>query len=125
MAIRIPFTKVRIKIDLGRIGNEFEGFARADADKVVAALKATMIGDAAVDVVKALRDRDMTGKEKLEAAVREIAPLIVRYAAGGGVPALIGDVEDLTRQLIQSVYVDTQSTGFRKIVGALKELLGL
>lgn len=100
-------------------------FWKAEADKVVAALKNTEIGDAVADSIVAISDANLSGAEKFSKVVGEIAPLVLNYVNRGGVNAVIEDVEDLARQLVQSTYNDVMSTGFGKIVRALRDLLGL
>lgn len=77
-------------------------------DRVVAALKETEIGDAAVDSVRALMDKDMPGSVKLETVVKEIAPRIALYAAAG-LPQLQKDAEHVARHLAQSVFVEVKA----------------
>lgn len=94
-------------------------------DHVVVALKKTKLGDAVVDSINAVASKDLTGSQKFEAVVSEIGPRVVEYVQAGGTKAAAADVEDLTRALVQSVYVEVKSVGFEKIVGALIKLLKL
>jgi hypothetical protein len=105
--------------------NALKEAAGTEADRVVAALKQTEIGDAVVDSIKAIDNQALTGQQKFEIVVAEVAPIILRYVQNGGVKAAIGDVEDLGRQLVQSVYNSVKSKGFGKIVSGLVKLLGL
>lgn len=104
---------------------EAGAFIDTEADKVVAALKQTAIGDAVADSICALKNKDMSGGEKFAAVLAETAPVILGYIKDDGIDAVIDDVEDLARQLVQSVYNDVMSTGFGKIVADIKRLLGL
>jgi hypothetical protein len=102
-----------------------KSWVASEADKVVAQLKTTHIGAAVVTAINDFKSKTMTGSEKFAGVLGQIAPLVLSYAMAGGVPAAIGDVEDLARQLIQSTYNDLQTTGVGKLVTALKGLLGL
>jgi hypothetical protein len=108
-----------------RLTGEVSGFINTEADRVVLALKQTSLGDAVLDSIEAIADDDMPGNEKFQKVVSEVAPLVLHYVASGGVPALLDDVEDLARHLVQSVYNDMKSTGFGKLVKQLVDLLGL
>ena len=104
---------------------EAEDFIDTEADKVVAALKQTEIGDAVADSIRAIKDANLSGQEKFAAVVGEIGPVVLDYVISGGIPAVLDDVEDIARQLVQSVYNDVMSTGFGKILADIKRLLGL
>ena len=100
-------------------------FIETEADRVVAALKQTSIGDAVVDSIEAIVSADLTGQQKFERVVSEIGPLVLKYVQGGGIKAALDDVDDIARQLVQSVFVSVKSTDFGKLVQQLLRLLGL
>lgn len=100
-------------------------FWQAEADKAVAILKQTEIGDAVADSIKAIKDAEMSGLEKFQAVVGEIAPLLLDYVSKGGIPAVIDDVEDVARQLVQSVYNDVMSTKAGSVIKAILKVFGL
>lgn len=104
---------------------EAEDFIETEADKVVAALKQTEIGDAVADSIRAIKNADLSGQDKFAAVVSEMGPVVLDYVISGGIPAVLDDVEDIARQLVQSVYNDVMSTGFGKLLKDLKALLGL
>lgn len=99
--------------------------AEPAADRVVAALKRTELGDMVIDSINAVASEELTGAQKFEVVVSETAPRVLRYVQSGGIPALEADVMDLTRALVQSAYLELRSVGFNKIVGALVKLLGV
>lgn len=100
-------------------------FWKAEADKAVALLKQTEIGDAVADSIKAISSAELSGREKFEVVVSEIGPQIVSYMIRGGVPAVVSDVEDVARQLVQSVYNDVMSTKAGSIIKAILKVFGL
>jgi hypothetical protein len=106
-----------------KIGHLFK--AAPAADRVVAALKQTKLGDAVIDSINAVASKELTGAQKFDAVVAEVSPLVVDYVRAGGTKAAATDVEDLTRALVQSTYTEIKSVGFEKIVGALLKLLKL
>lgn len=110
-----------IKTGVDEAGN----FLSLESDRVVAALKQTSLGTVVANVISAVDNDDLSGSQKFEKVLSAVGPEVLNYIQRGGVPALIDDVEDIARQLVQSVYNDFKSTGFGKIVKQLLKLLGL
>lgn len=128
-AIKTFFAKTFGQVDdhIEDAAEEFGEFIGSASDRIVSALKQTEVGTAAANIISAVENDDAypTGGDKFEYAVGEVAPLIVDFITSGGFPALLDDVEDLARQLIQSTYNDAQSTSFGKVLSPLLKLLGI
>ena len=102
-----------------------QAFAGSTAAQVIAGLKETDIGAAVANDISAIESSTMTGPEKFASVVENTVPLIVKYAAGGGVAALEADVEGIARGLVQTIYLDVQSTSFGKLAKQFLHLLGI
>lgn len=108
-----------------KIGRLFKS-AEPAADRVVGALKKTELGDMVVDSINAVASKELTGSEKFEVVVGEVLPRVTRYLGEkGGIDAAESDLEDLARALVQSVYTEVKSVGFKKLLPKLVKLLGL
>lgn len=104
-----------VKQTLQDAGHEIVELAGTEVDKAIAAAKATDIGAAVTADIHAMEATDKTGAEKFEAVLANTLPLVLKYVTGGGLSAVIGDVEDFGRQLVQSVFNDVKSTTAAKI----------
>lgn len=99
-------------------------FVLTESQKAVAALKQTPIGAAVASNIAAIESEALSGQQKFEAVVANTLPLIVSYVAQGGVKAVVDDVEDIGRALVQQVYNDTRSTKAGQIAQAILALFG-
>ena len=113
------------KIFGGKAGKSVAAFALSEADKVVAALKATDIGKAVADDIKTFSTHNLSGAEKFAAVLGNTIPLVLRYAASGGIAAVAKDAEDIARALVQQVFNDTKSTTAGAFASQLLKLLGI
>lgn len=100
-------------------------FAGSEASKIIAGLKTTDIGAAVIADIAVVESTDLTGAQKFEQVVANTAPLILKYVTGGGIAAVESDVLGIAQGLVQTVYLDVQSTSFAKLAGPLLKLLGL
>lgn len=99
--------------------------AVSEVDRAVVALKNTIVGTLVANEVHAITAKDMTGAQKFEAVVESTLPLIHDFATRGGRAMLVHDVEDVARQLVQSVFNDVKSTKAGGIAQIILQLLGL
>lgn len=110
---------------LEAIKAEAAGFAVSEAGKAVAVLKQTSIGSIVAKDIAAMQDKNLSGAQKFAAVVATTAPLVLKYAASGGLVAVLADVEDIARSLVQSVYNDTKSTTAGKVAAAILKRFGV
>ena len=99
-----------MKAALEAEGHTVVASATASIDQTIATLKTTEIGKAAANAISAAEEPGLTGAQKFEKAVASTLPTIVDYASKGGVSAAIKDVEDIGRQIVQSVFNELKST---------------
>ena len=110
---------------LNELKQQAEQFAMTEAGRAVIALQKTDIGAAVAADIKAVSSTTMTGGQKFEAVLANTLPLIVKYATGGGISAVVDDVEDIGRALVQMVFNDVKSTKAGSIGRQILKLLGL
>ena len=110
---------------LKKAGHEVTTFAISEVDKAVAAAKTTDLGKSVAAAIQAVDNQTLSGTQKFEQALAAILPEVLHYLTGGGVSALIDDVEDFGRQLLQSVFNDVKSSTAGKIAGELLDAIGL
>jgi hypothetical protein len=103
-------------------GHDVTTFAATEADKAVIALKSTDIGATVAADIASVKDNALTGSQKFEAVLANTLPLVLKYVTGGGLSAVVTDVEDIARSLVQSVFNDTASTKAGKVAA---DILGL
>jgi len=104
---------------------EAAGFAVSEAGKAVAVLKQTSIGSIVAKDIAAMQDKNLSGAQKFSTVVANTAPLVLKYATAGGLVAVLADVEDIARSLVQSVYNDTKSTTAGRVAAAVLKRFGI
>lgn len=102
-----------------------KAFGSSEAAKVIAALSTTDIGAAVKADVLTMQNASLSGAEKFAQVVSNTVPLVLKFVTGGGIAAVEADVLSITQGLVQTVYLDTASTTFGKIVGEFARLLGI
>ncbi|HEX8418964.1 MAG TPA: hypothetical protein VF638_03015 [Sphingomonas sp.] len=100
-------------------------YALSEAQKAVAALKQTTVGQAVAANIKTIESTSMTGSEKFAKVVADTAPLIVDLANGAGRKVILKDVEDIARQLVQDVFNDVMSKNAGGVARLILSLFGL
>lgn len=95
---------------LQELGHSVQPFVLSEAQKAVALLKQTDIGLTVMSDIQAVASKQLTGVQKFEQVVANTAPLVLKYVTGGGVSAVLADVSDIARELVQSLYNDFTST---------------
>lgn len=98
-------------------------FVATDVQKAVAALKKTEVGAAVARAIKTVENDKISGTEKAARVVGEAVPLIVDLLSGGGVRVVVDQVEDIARELVQSIYNDTKSKTAGSIAAAIIKLI--
>ena len=110
---------------LKEAGHEVETFAISEVQKAVAAAKQTDLGAAVTAAINDATTTVLPVAQRLEKVVADIAPQVVRYVSGGGVTAVIADVESFARELVQSVFNDAKSTKAVTVAQAILSMLRL
>ena len=100
-------------------------FASSTAQQVIAGLKATDIGSVVAADIATVESTGLSGAAKFDQVVATTVPLILKYAEGGGIAAVEADVVGIAQGLVQTIYLDVQSTSFAKLATPLLKLLGL
>ena len=91
--------------------------------KAVAALKTTSVGSVVAAEIKTLSSATLSGEEKFAQALATALPLIQQFLTSKGAAAVaIDDVEDIGRELVQSLYNDLLSTSTSKVVSFILSL---
>lgn len=105
-------------------GNAVGEVALSEVQHAVAALKQTDIGKTVAADIKSLKDSTLSGTAKFEQVLGNTLPLIISYASGGGVSAVLTDVESIGRELVQSTFNDVASTKAGSIATAILAMFG-
>ncbi len=101
-------------------------FAMSEVQKAVAVLKATSIGTVVANDISALMNANMSGEQKFASVLASTTPLIVSFLSGKGVAQIaLTQVEDIARELIQSMYNDTKSSTAGGLAAQVLALFGV
>jgi hypothetical protein len=104
-------------------GHDVVEFAASEADKAVIAIKNTDIGKTVAADIAAVKDHSISNMQKFENVVSNTLPLVLHYVTGGGLSAVVSDVESLTRSLVQAVFNDTASTTAGKVAAEILSII--
>lgn len=107
------------------LGKALEAEASSVVHQAVAILQQTDIGAAVTAEVKTLQSSSLTGPQKFDQALAIAVPLIIKYAAGGGVALLEKDGLDIGRQLVQTIYNREVSTTAGAAASAILKASGV
>lgn len=98
----------------------------SETAKAVLALKQTDIGVAVANDIEAISSESLAGAEKFEKVLANTLPLINKFLNKQGRSAILSDIEDIGRALVQSVYNDFKSTtagGIAQVILTILKLL--
>ncbi|HLY90841.1 MAG TPA: hypothetical protein VKQ27_17800 [Acetobacteraceae bacterium] len=87
-------------------GKAVESFFLTETQKFVAQAKQTYLGTLGLNLIQTMESQSLTGEQKMETVVAMLVPAIEKFVASGGLPSLVGSVEDFAREFAQSLFND-------------------
>ncbi|WP_137898360.1 hypothetical protein [Sphingomonas sp. 2SG] len=96
-----------------------------DTQKIVAVLLTLPIASDASDNILALANDSLSGRQKADIVIGKALPALVGLIADKGMVVPDGDVEDIARELVQTLYNQVASPRAALLARALLPLFGV
>ncbi|RZL99283.1 MAG: hypothetical protein EOP68_24330 [Sphingomonas sp.] len=96
-----------------------------DTQKIVAVLLTLPIASDARDNILSLANDSLSGKQKADLVVSKALPALVSLIADKGMEVPAGDVEDIARELVQTLYNQVASPRAELLARVLLPLFGV
>lgn len=113
-------------------GDAVADFVVSEVQKAVAVLKTTDLGGAIAKIVTDVTTKTnpdgsvMTGSEKFASVLADSIPLVEQFLTNkGAVGVAVTAVEDVARELVQSIFNDTKSTTAGSLATQVLALFGV
>jgi hypothetical protein len=115
---------MKLLTKIGRFLGLIAPVVLSEGQKAVAAIASSDVGKTIADEIGIIASAKMTGAEKFEAVVAKAKPLLVELAADGP-NAIVDDVEDLARAVVQEIYNRVASLTIGVVAKAILKALGI
>ena len=96
-----------------------------DTQKIVAVLLTLPIASDARDNILSLANDSLSGKQKADLVVAKALPALIDLVAEKGVAVPAGDLEDIARELVQTLYNQVASPRAALLARVLLPLFGV
>jgi hypothetical protein len=96
-----------------------------DSQKIVAVLLTLPIASAVRDNILSLANDSLSGKQKADLVVAKALPALVGLIANKGMAVPAGDLEDIARELVQTLYNQVASPRAALLARVLLPLFGV
>jgi hypothetical protein len=96
-----------------------------DTQKIVAVLLTLPIASAARDNILSLANDSLSGKQKADLVVAKALPALVCLITDKGMAVPAGDLEDIARELVQTLYNQVASPRAALLARVLLPLFGV